>query len=308
MNVATSNVSNREGCSQDPRERQSRHGPYLLSPSQRAEAAQRRRMRRDLHRATETEAFVLRFEPVLSLRHGWIRGAEALLFWPHPRHGLLPAASLLPELPLAAHDPAAPSADAVEQSIRIGAWHLAQSCKEIASEPLPWPRSWTVSVRVSCRQLVDGALLSQVAHALEQTGLSPERLDIRLSEAALAAIDVDTLLTLSALRDLGVGLTLDDFGTGFASLSLLKRLPLTAMKLDRALIRDLPADREDAAILRAIISTGHALGMEIVADGIDTESQRSFLATSGCDLGQGMLFAQPLTSLQLGAWPGIGPP
>jgi EAL domain-containing protein (putative c-di-GMP-specific phosphodiesterase class I) len=300
MSVATSIPIGCTDYPSLPKPRHSRHGPFLLSPNPRDEAAQRRRMQRDLHRATEAEAFVLRFEPVLSLRHGKIRGAEALLFWPHPRQGLLPAATFLPEAP--------PAPQAVEQAIRIGNWHLSQSCREAASEPFPWPIDWTVSVRVSCRQLGDGALLGQIALALEHTGLAPERLDIRMGEAALSAIDVDTLLTLSALRDLGVGLTLDDFGTGCASLSFLKRLPLTAMKLDRTLIRDLPADREDAAILRAIITTGHALGMEIVADGIDTESQRAFLAASGCDSGQGLLFAQPLTSLQLAAWPAIGPP
>ena len=275
-----------------------RHGPFSLSPNLRDEAAQRRRLRRDLTRATETGSFELRFQPLLSLRQGTILGAEAMLFWPHPRQGLLPASAFVPRLDHAT----APDTQATEQILRIDAWHLVQSCITVVNEPNSWPRHWIVSVRISSRQLSEGHLLHQVANALEQTGLPPERLEIRLGEAVLAAIDVDTLLTLSAIRDMGIGLALDDFGTGFASLSLLKRLPLTAMKLDRSLIRDLPADREDAAILRAIVSAGHALGLEIVADGIDTESQRAFLAASGCDSGQGALFAQRLTASQLNGW------
>ena len=263
-----------------------RQGPYRLEPNSRAEAAQRRRTHRDLLRAIEHEAFTLRFQPILSLRHGTVVGAEALLFWPHPRQGLIPAKSFLRE---------------VEPTLRIGAWHLTQSCGAVAAG-LPWPDHWTVSVRISWQQLAKGVLLRQVAHALEHSGLSPDRLEIRLGEANLDDIDVDTLLTLSALRDLGVGLALDDFGTGFASLAMLKRLPLTAMKLDRSLIRDLPSDREDAAILRAIVTAGHALGLDIVADGIDTESQRAFLSASGCDIGQGALFSQHLTAAQLTGW------
>jgi len=114
-------------------------------------------------------------------------------------------------------------------------------------------------------------------------------------------VSLDTLLTLSAVRDLGVGIALDDFGTGFASLSMLKRLPLTVMKLDRSLIRDLPDNVEDSAIVKAVIETGHALGLTVVAEGIETEAQRAFLSGTGCDEGQGYLFSHPVPSDEL--WP-----
>jgi EAL domain-containing protein (putative c-di-GMP-specific phosphodiesterase class I) len=107
---------------------------------------------------------------------------------------------------------------------------------------------------------------------------------------------VETLLTLSALRDLGVGLALDDFGTGWASIAMLKRLPLTTLKLDRSMVRDLPGNREDAAIIRAMIGTGHALGLTVVAEGIETELQRAYLGSLGCDQGQGYLFGHPLAA------------
>ena len=108
----------------------------------------------------------------------------------------------------------------------------------------------------------------------------------------------DTLLALSALRDLGVGITLDDFGAGFASLSMLKRLPLEQVKLDRALVRSLPDDAEDVAIVQAIIDTSHALGLGVVAAGVETEAQRSLLLAMGCEQGQGYLFSQPLPEEQ----------
>ncbi len=154
-------------------------------------------------------------------------------------------------------------------------------------------------MNVSARQLHDGALLDQVAAALEESGLMPECLELELTESLLIEVETETLLVLSAIRDLGVGLALDDFGTGYASLAVLKRLPLTAMKLDRSLVRDLPGDREDAAIVRAVVETGHALGLHVVAEGIETEAQRVFLASIGCDEGQGYLFGQPVPPASL---------
>ena len=144
--------------------------------------------------------------------------------------------------------------------------------------------------------------------ALEQSGLRPDRLELELTESMLVDSSADTLLALSAVRDLGVGLALDDFGTGFASLSMLKRLPLTTMKLDRSLVRELPSNREDAAIVRAVIGTGHAMGLTVVAEGIETEAQRAYRSGIGCDEGQGYLFSHPLPAEQLRRTLGIASP
>jgi EAL domain-containing protein (putative c-di-GMP-specific phosphodiesterase class I) len=272
-----------------PHQAPPRHGLFRLTPNPRAEAAERRKMQRELCRAVETSAFQLMFLPRLSLGTGRMLGAEALPFWPHKRLGPLQARTFMPLADLAGH------------GVRVGGWSLETACATAATAP-GWPAHWRVSVRVSSRQLMQGTLIDQLAQAFEQTGLAPERLELALDEALLADIDVDTLLTLSAIRDLGVGVALDDFGTGFASLSALKRLPLTAMKLDRSLIQNLPHDREDAAILRALVSAGHALGFEIVACGIETERQRTFLAGSGCDAGQGSLFSNALTATEICDW------
>ncbi len=254
------------------------------SEDRRVEAAERRRLRQDLDRATARAAFVLHYQPRLRLGSGEPAGAEALLRWPHRKRGMVPPAAFIP------------LAEEYGQITAIGGWAMATACLEAQS----W-RGGVVSVNISGRQLRDGALLAQVAAALEVSDLIPERLELELTESVLADTSLDMLLALSAVRDLGVGLALDDFGMGFASLAMLKRLPLTMMKLDRALIRDLPRSHEDAAIVRAVIATGHALGLSIVAEGIETEEQRAFLAGCGCDEGQGYLFSEPLPAAQIRA-------
>ena len=254
-------------------------------------AADRRRMERGLHAATAAGAFVLHYQPRLSLTTGAIATNEALIRWPDRKRGLIPPGSFIP---------IAEQSDLINL---IGAWVLLKACTEATG----WGQHH-VSVNVSARQLKSGVLPVQLAIALEQSGLPPDHLELELTESMLVDGSTDTLLALSAIRDLGVGLALDDFGTGFASLSMLKRLPLTVMKLDRSLVRDLPSNREDAAIVRAVIGTGHAMRLVVVAEGIETEAQRAFLSGIGCDEGQGYLFSHPLPADQLRLKLGLNPP
>jgi EAL domain-containing protein (putative c-di-GMP-specific phosphodiesterase class I) len=219
------------------------------------------------------------YQPRVTLATGTVTGAEALLRWPHRRRGMVAPNVFIPV------------AEQSDLIVALGGQVLDTACRDA----MRWRagsgrRPVVVSVNVSARQLAGSALLGQVAHALEASGLPPERLELELTESALAGSDEDTLLLLSAIRDLGVGLALDDFGTGYASLSMLKRFPLTVLKLDRSLVRDLPQDRDDAAICRAAVETGHALGLTLVAEGVETEVQRAFLSALGCDEGQGWLF------------------
>ncbi|MCX7383428.1 MAG: EAL domain-containing protein, partial [Alphaproteobacteria bacterium] len=137
-------------------------------------------------------------------------------------------------------------------------------------------------------------LLGLVGSALASAGLAGRRLELVLPEPVLVDIDADGLLALSALRDRGVGLCIDGFGAGVTSLTLLRRLPLTSVKLARTLVRGLPGDREDAAIARAAIATAHTMDLTVIADGVETEHQRAFLAHCGCNEGQGPLFGPPL--------------
>lgn len=256
------------------------HAPrrYRLDPAERDAAIERRRLERDLAVAAQQGRFLLHFQPRVVLATGEMRAAEALIRWPHRVRGLVPPAVFIP------------IAERSSLILSIGGWVLRTACLQARLWPLPW----AVSVNVAAQQVASGLLLGQVAAALEESGMAPERLELELTESQLIGVDAETLLALSAVRDLGVGLALDDFGTGHASLSVLKRLPLTAMKLDRSLLRSVPNDREDSAIVRAVIAMGHALGLTVVAEGIENEAQRAFLAGVGCDEGQGYLFSQPL--------------
>jgi EAL domain-containing protein (putative c-di-GMP-specific phosphodiesterase class I) len=253
---------------------------YRLTPNVRAEAAERRRLVRDLGAATREGMLLLHYQPRLALDSGRAFGAVALIRWPHRKRGLVSPREFLP------------LAERSGQMPEIGAWALTAACRDA----IEWPEPCGVSVTVMSGQLVASALLDQVAAALEESGLAPERLELSLPEALLMDVGGDTYFTLAALRDLGVGVALDDFGAGLASLAMLRRLPLTAMKLDRSLVRALPGSREDAAIVRTTIETGHILGLTAVADGVETEAQRAFLASCGCDQGQGHLFGATLPS------------
>ncbi len=259
--------------------------PVAVLHETQAERAHLRRLRRDLSTASEQEGFVLHYQPRVALRSGAVTGAEALIRWPHRKRGLMAPGSFIP---------IAEQAGLISD---IGAWVLRAACLSAAT----WNRDLRVAVNVSARQLHDRELLRQIGESIEISGLPPERLEIELSEAILLDDDLDTLLALSAIRDLGVGITLDDFGSGVASLSMLKRLPLELIKLDRSLVRTLPDDGEDVAIVQAIIDTSHALGLGVVAEGVETEAQRSLLAALGCDEAQGYLFSQPLPEDQFRA-------
>ncbi|GAC1342259.1 MAG: hypothetical protein NVSMB18_15960 [Acetobacteraceae bacterium] len=242
-----------------------------LRPSPRADHD--RRLHSELRRALARDELTTVYQPRVDLATGKILACEALLRWPGRVRGVLPPSVFIP---------VAERSDLIND---IGGWVLTQACSEA--------RLWggcRISVNVSGRQLAAGVLLDQVSEALERSGLDPDRLELELTESQLIDCSLETLLTLSAIRDLGVGVALDDFGTGWASLAMLKRLPLTTMKLDRSLARGLPSSREDAAIARGIIQMGQALGLAVVAEGIETEAQRSYLVNLGCDEGQGYLF------------------
>ena len=251
---------------------------YRVDPNRRDAVAEQRRLERDLAHAAQNGRFLLHYQPRVALGTGETRGAEALIRWPHRVRGLMPPSLFIP------------IAERSSLILSIGAWVLRAACLQAQA----WTAPWAVSVNVAAQQIASGMLLGQIAAALSESGLPPERLELELTESQLIGLDADTLLALSAIRDLGVGLALDDLGTGHASLAVLKRLPLTAMKLDRSLVRGVPADREDAAIVRAVVAMGHALGLTVVAEGIESETQRDFLAACGCDEGQGYLFSQPL--------------
>ncbi len=247
------------------------------APAPTMETLDRRRMERDLRQAVRTGRLVLHYQPRLRLGTADIVGYEALLRWPDRKRGMVAPTTFLP---------VAERGPLIEA---IGGWVLETACRDAAQRA--WPG---ISVNLSARQLDSSELPGQIEDALDRSGLPPERLELEITESVLVGCDGDALLALAALRDLGVGLAMDDFGTGHGSLSALRRLPLTTLKIDRSLIRDLPHGREDAALVHAVTNAGRALGLTVVGEGVETEEQRAFLSGIGCTEGQGYLFGRPL--------------
>jgi EAL domain-containing protein (putative c-di-GMP-specific phosphodiesterase class I) len=254
--------------------------PVRASVTPVVDRAESRKLEHDLRQALMNDGFSLAFQPRYLLSTRQAIGAEALIRWPHRKRGLVSPSLFIP---------------IAEQSgliNEIGGWVLRQACREAAR----WPSPAGISVNVSVRQLLDGVLIDQVAEALALSALDPERLELEVTETVLLDISPDVLLTLAALNDLGVGLAIDDFGVGYTSLAMLKRLPFTTMKIDRSMVRALPRDREDAAIVCSLIAIAQALGLSVLAEGIETPEQENFLIDVGCESGQGFLFSHALSA------------
>lgn len=263
-----------------PAARASRH----REQGEKGASAEERRLQRELRQALSQHGFALHYQPQIALAAGATTGGEALIRWPHRRGMIAPSLFL-------------PVAERSALGAEIGGWVVRNACIQAAR----WPEGAGVAVNVSPRHLASGALLGHVAEALESSGLSAERLELDIPEFALLKNGTELLLALAALRDVGVGIACDNFGAAHGSIAMLRRLPLTAIKLDRALIRALPGDPADAAIVRALIQGGHALGLKLVACGLETAAQRAFLTEAGCDEAYGNLFSPPLSAEAIAA-------
>ncbi|MES2949611.1 MAG: EAL domain-containing protein [Pseudomonadota bacterium] len=240
-----------------------------------------------LRRAIDKEEFVLYYQPKVQLSSGRITGLEALLRWQRPGHGLVSPLEFIPVL---------------EESgliVRVGRWVITTACQQIAS----WMRSSVgalqVSVNVSGRQFVDGDLDADVIQALTDSGIPADLLELELTESSLMANTQRTIATLQNLKQRGVQISIDDFGTGYSSLAYLRRFPIDKLKIDIAFIRDVTTSPDDAAIALAIISMAHSLKLDVIAEGVETEAQLSYLRRNRCDQIQGFFFSRPLPVLEL---------
>jgi diguanylate cyclase (GGDEF)-like protein len=249
------------------------------------QAVERRvRMEQDLRGAWERGELSLAYQPVYRLTDTKLVGAEALLRWNHPEQG-----------------PIAPSVfiDVAEQSgliETIGPAVLRAACVDA----MRWRRDHPgaddlfVAVNVSPRQLRNGDLSEQVAQVLQDTGMAPERLHIELTETAVIGDEIRASTLLGRLRNTGVKVWLDDFGTGFSGLSHLRRVPVDGVKIDRSFIADVLRDPDDLALTTAIIAMAHSLGITVVAEGVEKEGQYAILRERGCDLAQGYWLGHPM--------------
>ena len=232
--------------------------------------------------AVVEEQFVLHFQPKVHLATGQISGFEALLRWDRPGHGLVPPADFIPAL------------EATGLIVRVGTWVIDQACRQLSA----WSESayslLSISVNVSGRQLAEGDLLGDVAAALAEHHVPGHLLELELTESMLMANTERTIQTLARIKEHGVRISIDDFGTGYSSLAYLRRFPIDILKIDVAFVRDITLSAQDAAIALAIIRMAHDLDLTVIAEGVETAAQLTFLRQHDCDEMQGYYFSRPL--------------
>jgi diguanylate cyclase (GGDEF)-like protein len=240
-----------------------------------------------LRRALERDQFSLHYQPKVDMASGQITGVEALLRWNHPELGLVSPGQFIP------------LAEETGLIVPIGRWVLEEACAQNMAWQRRGLRPVTMAVNLSPRQFADANLLHDIDEALLASGMSPVLLQLEVTESMVMRNVSRAIKVLDAIQSRGIRLAIDDFGTGYSSMSLMKQFPIDTIKIDRSFVRDLPNDSEDQAIAQAIISMGKALGMTVIAEGVETVEQQTFLRDHACDEMQGFLFSKPLPPRQL---------
>jgi diguanylate cyclase (GGDEF)-like protein/PAS domain S-box-containing protein len=256
------------------------HNQYrFYAPDMNARSHELLTLETDLRLAFKRHEFVVYYQPKAELSSGRIVAMEGLIRWQHPQRGLVSPAGFVSML---------------EESgliIQVGEWMLSQACAEFKEMGLQGMR---ISINVSASQFSDPELLRKVSQIMKQQGMPADALELEVTENIVMQDPVAAADTLKKLRTLGVRIAIDDFGTGYSSLSYLKRFPLDALKIDQSFVRDLTHDANDAAIVEASITVGKKLGLEVIAEGVETKEQFEFLRNHGCDLAQGYYVGRPL--------------
>ena len=236
-----------------------------------------------LRRALHRDELRLHYQPIVRASDGELLAVEALVRWDHPQRGLLQPADFVPV------------AEETDLIIPMGRWVLAEACAQLGRWQADNPRlrDLQVGVNLSARQFTDPDIVAIVAEALARAAIEPTSLSLEITESVLMEEVEATAETLRALKGLGVGLSIDDFGTGYSSLSYLKRFPVDVLKIDRSFVDGLGVDPEDSAIVDAVVSLAHALGLEVVGEGVETLTQIGELRRLGCDAAQGYLIGRP---------------
>jgi diguanylate cyclase len=255
---------------------------YAMVWVMQANLSERNALESDLRKALLANQLRLYYQPQAG-DDGRIVGAEALLRWQHPVKGMISPADFIP------------LAEATGLILPIGHWVLGMACAQLMTwSKTPATAHLSIAVNVSALQFKQADYVSQVISVIERSGISPALLKLELTESMLVNDVNDIISKMHALKAKGVGLSLDDFGTGYSSLSYLKKLPLDQLKIDQSFVRDLLTDPSDAAIVRTLIALGTAMQLHVIAEGVESEAHRQFLAEMGCHSYQGYLLSKPL--------------
>jgi diguanylate cyclase (GGDEF)-like protein len=259
-----------------------RNAIRFYSPTMQALVDERARLEAGLRRALVEDEFVLYYQPQVNLS-GAIIGAEALLRWLPPNQAMV------------SPDDFIPVAEDSGLIVPISSWVLESACRLLAS----WvdnqaTRDLHLSINISARQFNQPDFVDEVKSALQRSGAPPDRILLELTESLLLKNVDKAIQTMKSLKEFGVGFSIDDFGIGYSSLAYLKRLPLDQIKIDRSFVRDIVVDPDDRAIVQAIISLGHSLGLDVIAEGVEDAAQRDFLAAHDCLTYQGFFFSKPV--------------
>ncbi|MGZ5780248.1 MAG: putative bifunctional diguanylate cyclase/phosphodiesterase, partial [Burkholderiaceae bacterium] len=259
----------------------------FFNPAMQAAIESRAHMEAALRNGLQENEFQLFYQPQID-QHGNVTGAEALLRWLPPNQAAIPPVQFIP------------LAEDTGLIIPLGLWVLQTACAQLnVWSANPATSNLHISINVSARQFRQADFVGQIFDTLKQTGINPNLLKLELTESLVLENVEDVIIKMEQIKAFGVTFSLDDFGTGFSSLSYLKRLPLDEVKIDQSFVRDITTDPSDAAIVRAIIAMSRSLGIHVIAEGVETEEQLHFLKENGCANFQGYLFSKPMP---IGEW------
>jgi len=245
-------------------------------------AIERLTLESDLRRALERDEFILYYQPQLKLSSCLVDGYEALIRWQHPKQGLIPPDHFIPLL------------EETGMIIDVGKWVLETACAQEKTNQLSHRTAKKIAVNISIHQFRKKDFVQMVKDVLSNTGLEAKYLELEVTEGVLIDEMTETIAKLQELHDIGISLSIDDFGTGYSSMNYLRRLPFDVLKIDRSFITDVTTNSDDGAIAAAIITLAHSIGLEVVAEGVETIEQLCFLDKLGCDSMQGYLCSPPL--------------
>jgi EAL domain-containing protein (putative c-di-GMP-specific phosphodiesterase class I) len=267
-----------------------RNMAVFFTPEFHTQAQERLSLENALRQVIDRDELRLFYQPLIDGMTGDVVGVEALARWQHPERGMVSPATFIP------------IDEESGQIVAIGAWILDHACQQHAA----WSRQGVgpllVSVNLSSIQLRDSNLPQLLAEILRRHDVDPAMVQLELTESFLMENALSTVESLQRLKAIGVALAIDDFGTGYSSLNYLHRFPIDKLKIDQSFVRDMLQDPADRTITQAIIGLGHALGMRVVAEGVENEAEAALLRQSGCDELQGYLFARPMPAPELQTW------